>query len=143
LAALLDVNVLIALMDDEHVHHVPAHAWFSANRQAGWATCPQTENGFVRIVSGASYPGLQTSSNDARALLKELCAANDHVFWPDSASLRDELFEDARLSHRLIADVYLLGLAIVNQGRLVTIDRRMPKSVLGPAGDEALTPLPL
>jgi len=105
-AALLDVNVLIALMDDEHVHHVPAHAWFTENRAAGWATCPQTENGFVRIVSGASYPGLQASSNVARALLKEFCAANDHVFWPDSISLRDQLFEDARLTHRLIADVY-------------------------------------
>ena len=73
----------------------------------------------------------------------EFCAASDHAFWPDSVSLRDELFDDARLSHKLMADVYLLGLAIVNQGQLVTIDRRIPKSVLGLAGDEALIPLPL
>jgi toxin-antitoxin system PIN domain toxin len=135
--------VLIALMDDEHVHHLPAHAWFTANRRAGWATCPQTENGFVRIVSGASYPGLQASSNDARTILQEFCDSDDHIFWPDSLSLRDDLFDDARLSHRLIADVYLLGLAVVNKGRLVTNDRRIPRSVLGLAGDAALMPLPL
>lgn len=55
--ALLDVNVLVALFDPGHVHHEPAHEWFAANRSAGWATCPLTGNGLVRILSVAAVVG--------------------------------------------------------------------------------------
>jgi predicted nucleic acid-binding protein len=48
--ALFDVNVLIALFDPAHVHHESAHAWWKANQSSGWATCPLTENGFVRVL---------------------------------------------------------------------------------------------
>ena len=53
--ALLDVNVLIALFDQEHVHHELSHDWFSDNRRDGWATCPVTENGFLRVLSNPAY----------------------------------------------------------------------------------------
>jgi predicted nucleic acid-binding protein len=53
---LLDVNVLIALIDPGHVAHDDAHAWFQAEGQAGWSTCPLTENGVVRIVGNPKYP---------------------------------------------------------------------------------------
>ena len=43
--ALLDVNVLIALFDETHVHHEAAHDWFADNRAAGWATCAITRTG--------------------------------------------------------------------------------------------------
>ena len=48
---LLDVNVLIALIDPAHEFHAPAHFWFQQNRKHGWATCPITENGCLRILS--------------------------------------------------------------------------------------------
>ena len=54
LASLLDVNVLVALFDPDHVHHEAAHVWFAATRGAGWATCPLTENGVVRVLSNPS-----------------------------------------------------------------------------------------
>ena len=49
--ALLDVNVLIALLDAGHASHSAALRWFSANAAAGWASCPITQNGCVRILS--------------------------------------------------------------------------------------------
>jgi predicted nucleic acid-binding protein len=53
---LLDVNVLLALCDPLHVHHAAAHRWFAAVGRFAWATCPITENGFVRIAAHRSYP---------------------------------------------------------------------------------------
>lgn len=47
---LLDVNVLIALVDPAHVQHDQAHDWFSRIGRKGFATCPLTENGLIRIV---------------------------------------------------------------------------------------------
>jgi len=48
--ALLDVNILIALFDTVHTHHDVAHDWFADNNTSGWATCPLTENGLLRVL---------------------------------------------------------------------------------------------
>jgi uncharacterized protein len=56
MVALLDVDVLIALFDPAQVHHEAALAWFEVNRENRWATCPLTENAFVRVLSNPSYP---------------------------------------------------------------------------------------
>jgi hypothetical protein len=55
--ALLDVNVLIALLDSDHSLHVPAIAWFTTKGRYGWASRPITQNGCIRAISTASYPG--------------------------------------------------------------------------------------
>src|SRR5665647_1839735 len=62
--ALLDVNVLLALMDRDHIHHRPALAWWRNERDHGWASCPLTQNGFVRIACQADYPGRPTADPD-------------------------------------------------------------------------------
>ena len=54
--ALLDVNVLIALLDADHLHHARAAAWLADNIKAGWASCAITQNGCVRIMSQPGYP---------------------------------------------------------------------------------------
>ena len=46
--ALLDVNVLIALLDAGHVHHTRASQWLISEIGHGWASCPLTQNGCVR-----------------------------------------------------------------------------------------------
>ena len=67
--ALLDVNVLIAIFAPHHIHHEAAHAWFAANRSSGWATCPLTENGMVRILSNpASSPVAERPAELAQRL---------------------------------------------------------------------------
>jgi toxin-antitoxin system PIN domain toxin len=132
--ALLDVNVLVALFDPMHVHHEAAHEWFARNRAQGWATCPLTENGFVRVVSNPRYPGRGTNLRDAIARLIEIRQSADHVFWQDTVSLCEgSSFQPAYIQgHRQLTDVYLLGLAVAHQGRLVTFDRVIPlKAVIG------------
>lgn len=54
--ALLDVNVLITLVDHQHVHHEPSHRWFEAHGSDGWASCPLTQNAMLRILGNPCYP---------------------------------------------------------------------------------------
>jgi uncharacterized protein len=123
-AALLDVNVLVALFDPDHVHHDVAHDWFADNAQAAWATCPLTENGFVRIVVNLPKRGEFLPISEVAAIFRTFCASGGHEFWPDTISLGDDrLFDLAQVrGHRQVTDVYLLGLAVKHGGRLVTFD---------------------
>lgn len=125
--ALLDVNVLLALMDRDHVHHRPALAWWRNERHKGWASCPLTQNGFVRIACQGRYP-LRPTAAQAIALLRLQLGQASHEFWPDEVSIADDtLFDSSRiLGPKQITDVYLLALAIKNGGRLVTFDRAIP-----------------
>jgi toxin-antitoxin system PIN domain toxin len=122
--ALLDVNVLIALFDPAHVHHEAAHAWLELNREYRWATCALTENALVRVLSTLAYPGRGTTVEDAVSRLRTFCSEREHVFWPNSVSLcdRGRFRWNHVQGHRQITDVYLLALAITNQGRLATFD---------------------
>jgi hypothetical protein len=124
---LFDVNVLIAILDEQHIHHHAAHDWWAANRSAGWATCPLTENGAARIMSQAGYKDRITTTY-AIALLAEQLREPDHAFWPDDISLSDyALFDPSSiLGPNQITDVYLLALAVKNGGRLATLDRGVP-----------------
>ena len=122
--ALLDVNVLIALVDPEHASATRAHEWFAAH-QGGVATCPIVQNGVVRILSQPAYSkNAQHSVQSMVQLVRDFCAATDHQFWPDSLALIDEqVFDDSRLlGHQQITDAYLLSLAVANEGQLVTFD---------------------
>ena len=47
--ALLDVNVLIALLDRDHEHHRVARRWLEDNMAHGWATCAITQMGVCYI----------------------------------------------------------------------------------------------
>ena len=124
--ALPDVNVLLALMDSTHQHHEAANTWFAYAGQNGWATCPLTENGFVRIVSSPSYPGASITPEQALILLDSLVQnfLSTHHFWQDSISLRDRTIikTKAIIGHRQLTDIYLLGLCQQNGGTLVTLD---------------------
>lgn len=124
---LFDVNVLIAIVDEDHVHHSAVHEWWAANRSAGWATCPLTENGMARIMSQSGYKNPITTAF-AIDLLAEQVAQTDHEFWPDDISLRDGTLFDPSciLGPNQITDVYLLALAVKNGGRLATLDRSIP-----------------
>jgi toxin-antitoxin system PIN domain toxin len=137
--ALLDVSVLVALFHPDHFHHESAHAWFDANRGGGWATSPLTENGVVRILSNSATMGAHQSAASVRKRLEFFCSSDDHSFWADSISLRDESrFDFTGVSHRQITDVYLLALAVEHGGRLATLDRSIPARAVVNAGPESL-----
>jgi len=125
--ALLDVNVLLALMDSAHVHHGLALAWWRNERDKGWASCPLTQNGFVRIACHGGYAKRPTAAQAIEQLRLQL-AEPSHEFWPDDISIADAaLFDRAYiLGPKQITDVYLLALAVKNGGRFVTFDRSVP-----------------
>lgn len=127
MSALLDVNVLIALFDSDHVSHQIAIGWFTAHAKEGWASCPLTENGFVRVMSNPAYP----NPLPIDSLIKRLAEASHqpmHEFWADGLSLLDSKVFDSTRMHgpRQITDVYLLGLAVKHKGKLVTFDAGIP-----------------
>lgn len=123
LRALLDVNVLVALLDAGHLHHVSATRWMAAHAAAGWASCPLTQNGCLRILSLSSYPNAQPTAVVAERLARAM-ASGRHAFWPDSISLLEHgvLRWDRVLTSRQVTDTYLLALAVAQGGRLVTFD---------------------
>lgn len=121
--ALLDVNVLIALLDADHSLHTRAASWFSTEGRHGWASCPITQNGCVRIMSHAGYPNALST----RAVMERLMEATGtryHEFWPDDISLLDPALVDRSRIHgpKQLTDLYLLALAVQHGGRLVTFD---------------------
>jgi uncharacterized protein len=136
--ALLDVNVLVALFDPDHVHHEAAHGWFGAQRAGGWATCPLTENGLIRILSNPVYSTAPERPGNVAERLRTFRASGHHAFWPDDASLCDERLFGLSVSHRHLTDVYLLGLAKAHGGRLATFDRSIPLKAVRGAGPEHL-----
>lgn len=127
--ALLDVNVLLALLDPGSVHFDEAHAWFRAEAGKGWASCAITENGCVRILSRPGFPTeTPLSPAEAADYVTELCAASAHEFWPQEISILDRDRFDLRALRgaKQVTDAYLLGLAVSRGGRFVTFDRSVP-----------------
>ena len=136
--SLLDVNVLVALVSPDHVHHELAHDWFADRRNRGWATCPLTENGFVRVVSQLSAGDAAMRPSTVLDHLRRFCADLRHTFWADSISLTDvAVFNHSMIrGPRQLTDVYLLGLARKMNGCLVTFDATIPvKAVVGASHD--------
>jgi toxin-antitoxin system PIN domain toxin len=124
---LLDVNVLLALSWPSHLHHLEAHRWFHAHRKAGFATCPLTQLGFLRISSNPKFTKEPVTPHAAMELLARITAIPEHVFWPEPLSCQ-EAFEGAGLiiGHKQLTDLYLLGLARENHGILATFDSNIP-----------------
>jgi len=140
--ALLDVNVLIALHDRDHVHHVRAAQWFEDNVADGWATCALTQNGCLRIMGLPGYSNPQPLPALIDMLKKSTQNAR-HAFWSDEISLLNPAqFLHAHVhSARQLTDLYLLALAVKNQGRLVTFDQRIPLSAVHGASSPHLVVL--
>lgn len=139
-ATLLDVNVLVALLDPDHVMHERAHRWFASARTSTWLTCPITENGAIRILGLPGYPSPRPS-HIAIAGFRALAEAPGHAFIPDSIRLIDALDESHLLTSRQVTDAYLLALAKVNGAKFATFDRRIVAGVV-PGGDGWIEQIP-
>ena len=129
--ALLDVNVLIALLDPDHSLHHRAREWFGRHAPSGWTSCPITQNGCVRIMSHPGYPNALPVPV-VMERLREATRHPHHEFWPDDVSLLDPRIADASRIHgpRQLTDLYLLALAVGRGGRFVTFDASVPVSAI-------------
>jgi toxin-antitoxin system PIN domain toxin len=119
-AALLDPNVLIALVVEDHVHHGQAEAWFAASR-TGFATCPITQGSLMRLLIREGQ-----TAEAARSVLQEIISNPRHEFWPDNASYHDIPIAGI-IGHRQVTDAYLAHLARSYSARLVTFDQALAK----------------
>jgi toxin-antitoxin system PIN domain toxin len=122
--ALFDVSMLLALFDPVHVHHRNALTWWAANCAEGWASCPLTQNGFLRIASQPSYANPMPLPQALSTFHAQL-AKGGHEFWPDDISIidREKIDHSRLLGPRQITDICLLALAVRHGGRFVTLDR--------------------
>ncbi len=146
MAALLDVNALIALVDSDHVSHKPITHWFRQHHRSGWATCPLTENGMVRILSQPGYASGRKTPAEVIDVLSALKAAfaQSYKFWPDDLSLIDSPLFDSTLiaGSKQVNDVYLLGLAFQHEAKLVSFDRTLQwRAIRGASKELILLPV--
>jgi toxin-antitoxin system PIN domain toxin len=120
---LADVNVLIALLDEGHIHHRIVASWFEASAQQEFGVCAFTEAGFLRVTTSPKV-GL----NSIEEALDALASLNNHAgyrFWPmaEGWTALTEPFRERVFGHQQITDAYLLGLAVREGGVLVTLDK--------------------
>lgn len=136
---LLDINVLIALLDENHTHHGDASDWLAENIHLGWASCPLTQNGCVRIMSQPRYPNALSVSEVMIRLLSAVSTRHHEFFADDISLLDDSAVERERLlSPRQLTDVYLLALAVEHDACLVTLDKSIPIGAVRQANTDSL-----
>jgi toxin-antitoxin system PIN domain toxin len=119
---LLDVNVLVALTEPEHVHHQTATKWFNTPG-LDWGLCAFSEAGFLRVTTNPKAGA--HSVQDSTEVLAALASNPGYRFWPISASWTAVAapFHERIFGHQQITDAYLLGLALKEDGILVTMDK--------------------
>lgn len=124
-AFLLDVNVLVAMAWPAHRSHEKVQDWLARHAREGWASCPLTQTGFVRILSNPAFSPNALTPRDALTLLQANLGHPTHQFWADDISLIEALkpLGQRLTGHQQMTDAYLLGLAIGMKGKLVTMDR--------------------
>ena len=141
--ALLDLNILTALLWPTHEHHEAAHRWFAPRAEAGWATCPLTQLGFVRLVSNPAFSRDALSPVEALALLAGNLTHARHEFWTDGleapAAVKD--IEERLQGYRQLTDAYLLALAHRRKGVLASFDRGL-RTLGGPQFEAGLEIVP-
>lgn len=132
---LLDVNVLVALLWTNHDQHEAAKAWFQGHQREGWATCPLTQAGFVRVSSNPRVFPEAPAPAKAVDILRANLKHPKHRFLRDTITLFEAVrpFEDRFTGHQQTSDAYLFGLAIHERVALATFDQ----SVAVLAGENA------
>jgi hypothetical protein len=122
---LLDINVLVGLLSEDSEFHAASQRWFFQNARKGWATCPFTEAGFVRIISNPASSKHVIRPAQAIEILEDSQKFPVHEFWKDDLSLAEAttVFREYLTGHQQTNDAYLLGLAAKHKGRMVTFDK--------------------
>lgn len=127
MTSLLDVNALISLLDANHTHHAAITAWFRQNKDR-WASCPITQNGYLRIVTQENYPNT-ISIKKAIRTLSQAVAGPAHEFLPDDISLLDQqlVAHQHVQGPKQLTDIYLLALSVSHGAQFVTFDKAVSR----------------
>ena len=138
MTSLLDVNVLISLLDSNHEHHRAVMGWFEQNHDR-WASCPITQNGYLRIVTQKKYPN-SISIPEAVRTLSQAVSTPNHEFLPDDITLLDsQLVAHGHIQGSgLFTDIYLLALSVAHGARFVTLDTGVPHAAVPQATEASM-----
>ena len=121
-----DVNVLVALLDPAHIHNQITWNWFNQAESTGWATCPLTEAGCVRVLTSTGVNNQRVKPYEAAKYLQDFLTdhAATHHYFPDDVRILDTtLFRLRNLQgHKQVSDLHLLGVCQQNGLRFVTFD---------------------
>lgn len=123
---LLDVNVLMALLWENHEHHHVARPWL--RNITDFATCPVSQLGFARVSSHPAL-GYSMSPDQAFSILRSFLADPRHHFVADDLSCTDRVVHtDLMISANQITDHYLVALARDHHLTLVTFDEPLARA---------------
>ncbi|NLE98950.1 MAG: PIN domain nuclease [Propionibacterium sp.] len=118
---LLDVNVLMALTWDQHVHHGVAHRRFA--ELDAWSTCSVTEAGLIRLLMTEPVVGRRVSGGEALGQLAGIRSVSGWTFLTDATSLADPVIDTRVLmGRRQVTDLQLVNLAAAHDMPLATFD---------------------
>jgi len=118
---LLDVNVLLALSWDQHVHHDLAHERFA--ELDAWFTTPATEAGLLRVLLTEAVVGRKVSGGEALGQLRAIREVSGWGYLPDSATLAlPQIDLRVLMGRRQVTDLQLVNLAAAHDTRLATFD---------------------
>ena len=126
MTCLLDVNLLMALLWENHEHHSKVRPWFKDD--SAFATCPVSQLGFARV---SSHPLLSygMTPDDAFGVLRRLLADPRPRFIPDDLSGADRVVRtDLMSGPNQITDRYLIALARQHGCSLATLDEPLARS---------------
>lgn len=126
LVALPDVNVLVALAWSSHPHHDAAHDWLANVGEEGWATCPFTQSGFLRLSMNPQVVGVSLDGQAAVTLLQGVVSHPKHQYIESVPILIGAPFDELlpNLSgYRQVADATLLHVARAHNLKLITFDK--------------------
>src|SRR5581483_10882845 len=84
--------------------------WFAARSADGWATCPLTESGFVRVSSNPTVLPSAIGVEEARRVLALLRAVGSHRYLADDVSMTDHDVPPL-VGHRQVTGAHLITLA--------------------------------
>lgn len=126
--ALLDINVLLALVWAGHVHHARVVAWHREWMPKKWVLCPLSEAGFLRLSLNRAFVSGQATISILRETLRRLHAQRSCIRIhevPDPSDPRfDPVWKKVR-DHQQVMDAMLLSIAIAANMRLATLDEKM------------------
>lgn len=126
---LLDVNVLLALSWDQHIHHAAAHANFA--ELDSWSTCPTTEAGLLRLLLTEQVVGRKVSGAEALGQLAAIRAVPGWRFLDDAGSLAEPVIDTRVLmGRRQVTDLQLVNLAASCETQLATFDAGLRDSLV-------------
>ena len=138
--ALLDVNALIALLDEEHVHHAKILAWLgrAENLAHGFATCAITQLGAIRVMSGKGYYK-PVRTEEVAGQLEGLTRKGHRYLGIPAPAERTIRWKATRAIRS--TDAVLLCTAVAHGCRLVTFDTGIPLTSVTGAKKEHLVVL--